>query len=89
MKYSQGEMFPLDTKQSGGKILPLSDLRRGGSVSGGSTTRQATEKYTIEKKNLPVPKAWLRRDMQLGATVCFLKHRQRVLTYICTLVQKD
>ena len=27
-KYSQGEMFPLETKQSGGKLLPHSDLRR-------------------------------------------------------------
>jgi len=29
MKYSQGEMLPLETKQSGGKLLPLSDLRGG------------------------------------------------------------
>ena len=28
-KYSQGEMLPLETKQSGGKLLPLSDLRGG------------------------------------------------------------
>ena len=28
-KYSQGEMLPLETKQSGGKLLPHSDLRRG------------------------------------------------------------
>jgi hypothetical protein len=26
-KYSQGEMLPLETKQSGGKLLPHSDLR--------------------------------------------------------------
>ena len=29
MKYSQGEMLPLETKQSGGKLLPHSDLRGG------------------------------------------------------------
>jgi hypothetical protein len=29
-KYSQGEMLPLETKQSGGKLLPHSDLRGGG-----------------------------------------------------------
>jgi hypothetical protein len=29
-KHSQGEMFPLETKQSGGKLLPHSDLRGGG-----------------------------------------------------------
>ena len=28
-KYSQGEMLPLETKQSGVKLLPHSDLRRG------------------------------------------------------------
>ena len=28
-KYSQGEMLPLETKQSGGKLLPHSDLRGG------------------------------------------------------------
>ena len=32
------EMFPLETKQSGGKLLPHSDLR-GGSVSRGSITQ--------------------------------------------------
>ena len=26
-KYSQGEMLPLETKHSGGKLLPHSDLR--------------------------------------------------------------
>jgi len=36
-------MLPLETKQSGGKLLPHSDLR-GGSVSRGSTTQQETEK---------------------------------------------
>ena len=29
-KYSQGEMLPLETNQSGGKLLPHSDLRGGG-----------------------------------------------------------
>jgi len=29
-KYSQGEMLPLETKQSGGKLLPHSDLWGGG-----------------------------------------------------------
>jgi hypothetical protein len=28
-KHSQGDMFPLETKQSGGKLLPHSDLRWG------------------------------------------------------------
>ena len=28
-KYSQGEMLPLETKRSGGKLLPHSDLRGG------------------------------------------------------------
>jgi hypothetical protein len=42
-KHSQGEMLPLETKQSGGKLLPHSDLR-GRSVSGGSVTLQAKEK---------------------------------------------
>ena len=36
-------MLPLETKQSGGKLLPHSDLQ-GGSVSRGGTTQQATEK---------------------------------------------
>jgi hypothetical protein len=31
-KYSQGEMLPLETKQSGDKLLHHSDLRRGGGV---------------------------------------------------------
>jgi len=29
MKYSQGEVLLLETKQSGGKLLPHSDLREG------------------------------------------------------------
>ena len=33
-------MLPLETKQSGGKLLPHSDLREGGSVSRGSITQQ-------------------------------------------------
>ena len=41
-KYSQDEMLPLETKQSGGKLHPHSDLR--GGVSRGGTTQQATEK---------------------------------------------
>jgi hypothetical protein len=37
-------MLPLETKQSGGKLLPHSILRGGGgSVPGGSTTQQAKE----------------------------------------------
>ena len=39
-KYSEGEMLPLETKQSGDKLLPHSDLREGGSVSRGSITQQ-------------------------------------------------
>jgi len=38
-KYSQGEMLPLETKQSGGKLPPHSDLR-GGIVSRGGITPQ-------------------------------------------------
>jgi len=34
-------MLPLETKQSGGKLLPHSDLRGGGSVSRGGITQQA------------------------------------------------
>ena len=37
-------MLPLETKRSGGKLLPHADLRGGGSVSRGSITQQATEK---------------------------------------------
>ena len=36
-------MLPLETKQSGGKLLPHSDVW-GGSVSRGGTTQQATVK---------------------------------------------
>jgi hypothetical protein len=43
-EYSQDEMLPLETKQSGGKLLPHSDLRGGESVSTGSITQQKTEK---------------------------------------------
>jgi len=32
-------MLPLETKQSGGKLLPHSDLRGGGGVSSGSTAQ--------------------------------------------------
>ena len=32
-KYSKGEMPPLETKQSGGKLLPHSELRGGGKCS--------------------------------------------------------
>jgi len=39
-KYSQGEMLPLETKQSGGKLLPHSDLRGRGGVSRGGITQQ-------------------------------------------------
>ena len=42
-KYPQGEMLPLETKQSGGKLLPHSDLRGVGGVSRGSITQQAKE----------------------------------------------
>jgi hypothetical protein len=35
------EMFPLETKQSGGKLLPHSFHLRGGRVSRGSITQQA------------------------------------------------
>jgi hypothetical protein len=40
-QYSQVGMLRLETKQSGGKLLPHSDLRReGGSVSMGGITQQ-------------------------------------------------
>ena len=40
-----GEMLPLETKQSGGKILPHSELLGGGgSVSRGGIKHQAKEK---------------------------------------------
>ena len=35
-----GEMLPLETKQSGGKTLPHSDLPGGGDVSRGGITQQ-------------------------------------------------
>jgi len=41
-KYSQGQMLPLETKQSGGKLLPHSDLWGGGVFSRGSITQQET-----------------------------------------------
>jgi hypothetical protein len=50
---------------------------------------QEVKKYTIEKNDLQVTKAWLRRNTQLDAALCFMRLRQRVFTYICTLVQKD
>jgi hypothetical protein len=42
-KYSQDEMLPLETKQSGGKTTPPLGSPAG-SVSGGSITQQAKEK---------------------------------------------
>ena len=39
-------MLPLETKQSGGKLLPHSDLR-GGSVSRGSITQQEKGKIVL------------------------------------------
>jgi hypothetical protein len=43
--YSQYEMLPLETKQSGGKLLQDSDLRgNGGSVSRGSILYLAAKK---------------------------------------------
>jgi len=46
-KYPQGEMLPLETKQSGGKLLPHSDLRggEGGGVSRGGITQQEKGHY--------------------------------------------
>jgi hypothetical protein len=43
-KYSKGEMLPLETKQSGGKLLPHSDLPEGRSVSRGGITQHAKER---------------------------------------------
>ena len=39
-EYSQGEMLPLETKQSGGKILPHSDLRGGVFLDEASRSRK-------------------------------------------------
>ena len=44
-----GEMLPLETKQSGGKILPHSDLPGGGSVSRGGITQQNL-KWILQNK---------------------------------------
>jgi len=38
--YSKGDMIPLGTKQSGGKLLPHSDLWGEGGVSRGGITQQ-------------------------------------------------
>jgi hypothetical protein len=46
-KYSKGEMLPLETKQSGGKLLSHSDLGGEGGVSKGSITQQVTEKRPL------------------------------------------
>ena len=42
------EMLPLDIKQSGGKLLPQSDLRRGGSVSIGNVM-QALQQEGVQR----------------------------------------
>ena len=39
-KYSQGEMLPLETKQSGGKLLPHSDLQGGVFLEEASCSRK-------------------------------------------------
>jgi len=39
-KYSQGEILPLETKQSGSKLLPQSDLPGGGEGYRGDITQQ-------------------------------------------------
>jgi hypothetical protein len=39
-KYSQGETLPLETKQSGGKLLPRSDLRGRGFLGEVSRSRK-------------------------------------------------
>jgi len=43
------EMLPLETKQSGGKLLPHSDLRRQ-SVSRGNTQQQALQQEGFQRK---------------------------------------
>ena len=39
-EYSQGDMLPLETKQSGGKLLPHSDLRGGVFLEAAPHSRQ-------------------------------------------------
>jgi hypothetical protein len=44
-------MLPLETEQSGGKLLPHSDLRGGGgSVSGGNIMQQALYQEILQRK---------------------------------------
>ena len=51
-----GQMLPLETKQSGGKILPHSDLRGGGSVSRGGIMQQEKWRALVSTvMNLRVP----------------------------------
>jgi len=44
------EMLPLETKQSGGKLHPLSGLREGGSVSRGNIQQQALKQEGFQRK---------------------------------------
>jgi hypothetical protein len=46
-EYSQGEMLPLETKQSGSKLLPHSDLPVGGGVFLGGVSRSRQRKRDI------------------------------------------
>ena len=47
-RYHICEMLPLETKLSGGKLLPQSDLRGGGSVSRGNVM-QALQKEGLQQ----------------------------------------
>jgi len=46
-------------------------------------------KTIFKKNNQQLITACLQHDMQLSAALCFLKHKQKFLTYIYTSVQKD
>ena len=44
------EMLPLEMKQSGGKLLPHSDLWGGGGVSRGNIQQQALQQEGLQRK---------------------------------------
>ena len=50
-KYSQGKMLPLETKQSGGKLLPHSDLREGVFLGQISSSSAAARRITKKRRN--------------------------------------
>ena len=52
MYYSQGEMLPLGTKQSGGKLLPHSDLWGGVFLEEASRRRQRKRNILVGTRNV-------------------------------------